>query len=160
LIRQSNVYGADGMIGPVFASPPPDEQGRMQVYPFTYYPSATQLGNATTIALEAGQERSGLELQVRLVPAVRVSRHLAGPDGPASIVGVHLVPQAATDVVDESAIETATTVTNASGDFTFLGVPAGQYTLKIARVPNNTRISVGTSISVGGTTMFSAPQDS
>jgi hypothetical protein len=160
LVRQSNVYGADGPMGTAFTSPPPDDQGHLLVYPFTYYPSATQLGNATTIVLEAGQERGGLELQARLVPAMRVSGHVTGPDGPAAMVGVRLVPQSATDVVDESAIEAATTVTNTGGDFTFLGVPAGQYTLKIARVPNNTRPSMGTSISVGGTTMFTAPTDS
>jgi hypothetical protein len=159
LIRTSNVYGADGPMGVAFTSPAPDDAGHVMVYPFTFYPTATSLGAATTFTVDAGQDRTGVDLQVHLVPGVRISGHVAGPDGPGATVGIRLVPQGAGQSADESAIEAARTTTDSAGDFTLLGVPAGQYTLKIARVPENTRPAVQTSVNVGGTTFFSSNQD-
>jgi hypothetical protein len=159
LIRSSNVYGMDGPVGTAFTSPPPDEAGHLLVYPFTYLPNATSLSGATTFSLESGQERTGMDVQVRLVPAIRVSGLVVGPDGPASMVGVRLVPQGAVDAADEAAIEAAKTVTTASGEFTFLGVPSGQYLLKIARVPDTTRPIQTTQVAVGNVIMFSGAAD-
>jgi hypothetical protein len=159
LIRSSNVFGAGGPLGVAFTSPAPDEAGHVLVYPFTYLPNATALGSASTFTIDSGQDRTGVDLQVHLVPGVRISGHVTGPDGPGATVGIRLVPQAASLVSDEAAIEAARTTTDAAGDFTLLGVPTGQYVLKIARVPENNRIATQTSVNVGGTTFFSANVD-
>jgi hypothetical protein len=160
LIRASNSYGGNGQTGPSFMSPPPDASGRLSVYPMTFYPGVTALSEAATFAVESGQDRAGTDLQTRLVPSVQVSGRIAGIDGPARMITVRLVAQSAADADNEDGIETARTVTDAAGEFTFLGVPSGSYVLKVARVPITTRPTTMTSVSVGGTTMYSVVDDS
>ena len=60
---------------------------------------------------------------------------MTGPAGPVPTIGVRLVPQSVTDATDERAFDAASTISDPSGAFTFLGVPAGAYVLKIGRVP-------------------------
>jgi hypothetical protein len=160
LVRASNSYGANGQTGPSFISPPPDANGRVSVYPMTFYPGVTSLSEAAPFTVESGQERAGTDLQVRLVPAVQISGRITGADGPAQMVTVRLVAQSAADADNEDGMETAKTVSNATGDFTFLGVPSGSYILKVVRVPNTTRPTTMTSVTVGGTTTMSIVDDS
>ena len=56
---------------------------------------------------------------------------LVGPEGPVPNVGIRLVPAGAESVATE--IDTAATISDSSGAFVFLGVPSGQYTLKVAK---------------------------
>jgi hypothetical protein len=160
LIRASNSYGATGPIGPSFLSPPPDASGRVSVYQMTFYPGATALSEAATFTVESGQDRAGTDMQTRLVPAVQVSGRVMGIEGPAPMIGVRLVAQSAADADNEGGMETARTVTNASGDFTFVGVPSGSYVLRVARVPITTRPTTMTSVTVGDRTMYSVVDDS
>lgn len=160
LIRESNSYGGEGQIGPSFMSPPPDASGRVSVYPMTFYPNVTALSEAATFTVESGQDRAGTDLQARLVPAVQISGQVVGIEGLAPMIAVRLIAQSATDADDENGFETARTVTNATGAFTFLGVPAGSYVVKVARVPNTTRPTTMTSVTVGTTTTFSTVDDS
>jgi hypothetical protein len=160
LVRNSNSYGADGQTGPSFTSPPPDASGRLSVYPMTFYSGTTALSEATTFTVESGQDRVGTDLQARLVRGVQVSGRIVSVDGPAPMVTVRLVAQNATDAVSESGIETATTVANAAGEFMFLGVPAGSYVLKVARVPNTTRPPMFQVVTVGGSQMMTVVDDS
>jgi hypothetical protein len=156
LVRNSNMIGIDGPVGTFFASPTPDESGHMLVYPFTYLPNVAALSSASVVHLEPGEERGDLNLQIQLVPAVRITGHVLAADGPGANVTVRLVPTTAADTGDEATLEAARAITNDAGDFTLLGVPAGQYVLKVARVPNTTRPSVTTQVRVGGLTMFSS----
>lgn len=160
LIRASNSYGSTGPIGPSFISPPPDASGRASVYPMTFYPGVTALSEATTFAVESGQDRAGTDLQVRLVPGVQISGRVAGADGPAPMITIRLVAQSAADADNEAGIETARTVSNANGDFTFLGVPPGSYILRVARVPVTTRPTTMTSVTVGTTTTYTTVDNS
>ena len=73
---------------------------------------------------------------------------------------IRLVAQSAVDGASESGLETATTISNATGEFTFLGVPAGSYVLRIARVPNTTRPTVFQTVTVGDRMMMSVVDDS
>ena len=160
LIRASNSYGGTGQMGPSFMSPPPDETGRVSVYPMTFYPNVTALSEAATFTVESGQDRGGTDLQVRLVRAVQISGRVVGMEGPAQLITVRLVAQSATDADNESSIETARTVTNAAGEFTFLGVPSGSYILRVVRVPITTRPTTMTSVTVGTMTTYSVVDDS
>jgi hypothetical protein len=160
LIRASNSYGGIGQLGPSFMSPPPDETGRASVYPMTFHPGVTALSEAATFGIESGQDRAGTDLQVRLVPGVKVSGRVVGAEGPAPMITVRLVAQSATDADNEGGIETAKTVSNAAGDFTFLGVPPGSYVVRVARVPVTTRPTTMTAVTVGTMTTYSVADDS
>ena len=109
--------------------------GRAVGYPATFHPGATAITGATTLTLEAGDDRSNVDIQLRPVPMVPVSGTLVGPDGPASHFGVHLVPAFAASTNLEHVYSTALTTTDATGAFSFAAVPPGQYVLKAWRRP-------------------------
>ena len=90
------------------------------------------------MTLGSGEERSGINLALKLVHTVRVSGLIVDPQGPATNLGVRLLPLGIDEFAAESGMEVATTATDASGAFTFLGVPSGQYTLKVLKAPRPT----------------------
>jgi len=71
-------------------------------------------------------------MQLKLMPTSRVSGTVVGPDGPIS-AGVSLV-SGTDDLSTDTNLETATTISDGTGRFTLLGVPSGQYTLRVSRV--------------------------
>jgi len=120
----------------VLIPPPPSPTGRMAVYPTTYFPAAATAGAATQITLEGGEERTGITIAVRPVPAVRVSGRVVAPDGSVPPpTTIRLVGAAMTDVITRGLVtgpeyvglETVTGLSDATGRFTLLGVPAGEY---------------------------------
>jgi hypothetical protein len=115
-------------------TPPPPSGGRLAVYPPTFYPSASNAAQATTITITSGEERTGIDLQLQPVPTGRISGTLTGPDGPASMVTVRLVPAGSEDVLLGDDIPAG--VTDRSGAFIFPAVPAGQYTLRAGLRPS------------------------
>jgi hypothetical protein len=115
--------------------PPPTEDGRVLAYPTVFYPSAPVATQATLLTLASGEDRVRIDLHLKLVPTVRVSGTVMGPEGPARNLGVKLYPAGVDEFASESGIETVSTATDGNGQFTFLGVTAGQYTLKVLRVP-------------------------
>lgn len=129
------------------------------VYPTAYYPAATTPNQASLIVVRSGEERSGIDLQIRPVRGVRVSGTLMGPEGPAATTGILLGPAGSDDALQP--LEVATTITDWNGAFTFPAVPAGQYLLRVVRVPRapvnldeTSRISAGPS---GTVTISSTP---
>jgi hypothetical protein len=117
-----------------YASPPPPASGPMQVYPTTFFPSTTTPGQATVVTLAAGQERTGVNLALNLVPAVRVSGTILGPAGPVG----GMVVRAVTGSVDEfaagtAAADVASATSDAHGHFQLIGVPTGRFTLVVGR---------------------------
>ena len=112
---------------------PPAGDGRLLAYQTMFYPSAASSAQATIVALHSGEERNGLNFQLRVVPTARVSGVIMGPDGPASNVGVRLTPTE--DFAADASIDAATTATKADGSFTFLGVPPGQYMARVVKQP-------------------------
>jgi hypothetical protein len=108
---------------------PTIQGGRVLAYPTLFFPSVMAATQATQVSLASGEDRSGVDFQLRAVPAVRVTGTLAGPSGPMANVTVRLVAAGSEDLA-ESGFDVATTSTTAEGTFTFLGVPAGQYTAK------------------------------
>ena len=109
-------------------TPPPPAGGRFFVYPPTFYPSTVSAAQATTVTIAAGEERTGIDLHLQPVPTGRISGTLSGPDGPASMVTVRLVPAGSEDVSLGADIPAG--VTDRSGAFLFPAVPPGQYTLR------------------------------
>jgi hypothetical protein len=111
--------------------PSPSSDGTMFVYPTQYFPAAMTAGQATTITLRSGEERADVDVQLRLLATSRVSGTVNGPSGPL-VVTMTLTPEASEPATD-TGLETATTLSDAAGRFTFLGVPPGQYQLRAIR---------------------------
>lgn len=120
--------GTGSTRGPV--APPPDASGRMTAYGPQYYGGATTSAQASIISLKAGEDRTGIDIQLKLVPAVRLSGRLIGPDGPVTFFGLSLLPASGNDMVSEGQAIFSRTTSDPAGTFTFLGIPAGEYVLK------------------------------
>jgi protocatechuate 3,4-dioxygenase beta subunit len=123
--------------------------GELLSYQTVFYPSGSGPSQASIIALGSGEERSA-NLQLRLVRTVRVSGSVSGPDGPAPRIVVRLVPADASDLATDNRFETATTMSDDGGRFTFLGVPSGQYTLKAQRTAAPPGLTTTQFVTAGG----------
>ena len=122
------------------AGPMPDPARPSLAYQTTFYPGATAAARARAVTVESGQERAGVDLQLSLAPALRVSGSVIGPTGPLAGTTVRLL-QASPDVVsglDDG--EVANAVTGPDGAFTMMGVPPGQF---VARVERQGRSGLG-----------------
>ena len=140
-----------------------DDRSHVFAFATTYYPAAPNSSDVTMLKLASGQDQSGVDLQLRLVRTVTVSGTVSAPDGPARNTGVRLIPISATGATSDVGLEAATTATDANGAFTFLGVPAGQYTLRVRRVPQPqldaaSRVTIMSS--TGGMTIMSSSSSS
>ena len=131
-------------------SPPPKPDGPLLVYQTTYFPNATNPSQAETISLAPGEDRLNADLSMRLATTVRVTGALVSPDGNGSNLGVKLVAADSKDAQFNSNYPAANTASDATGAFTFLGVPPGQYELQVTRIarpqvmagPNGTTTTV------------------
>lgn len=140
-INEGGTRVGDVSIGSSWSgAPPPDANGKLIVYPTLYYPTALTAAQAASITVKSAEERNGVDLQLRLVPAVTVTGTVTGPSGPAASVGIRLIPAdgSRSSIVRE--LDTAGALTRSDGTFTMHGVPAGQY---IARVVKEGRTPLG-----------------
>lgn len=126
-------------------APPFSADGRAYVYPTRFYPAASTAADAGIITLRSGEERTNVDLQLTPVPTSRVSGVVTGPDGPV-VAALSLVPDTE-DLSTSIGFETATTMSDASGRFTFIGVPPGRHHLR----------AVWISVPVGGGGSRGAP---
>lgn len=117
------------------ALPPPDGSGKLMAFAPVYYAASSTTTQASVITLKAGEERTGVDMTLKLVPAVKVSGIVTSPAGSASHLSLRLVPVSGVDFVSEGQAEYSRTITDPSGAFTFLGIPAGQYLLKCRMYP-------------------------
>jgi len=109
-------------------SPLPSGDGRIHVYPTRYYSSASTAAEAMVVTVQSGEERLGVDLQLMLVGSSRVSGIVTGPEGPM-VAALSLVPDSE-DLSTDTSLEIATTISDAAGRFTFLGVPEGRHRLR------------------------------
>lgn len=131
VFQQSNYLGASG----ANTAPAPGEDGRVLAYPSTFYPGVGTIAQATPITVASGDDRTRIDLQLKLLPSMRVSGVVMGPDGPVRNLGVRLLPVGADDFTSDTQVEAASSVSDANGVFTFLGITPGAYTLKVLRIP-------------------------
>jgi hypothetical protein len=100
------------------ALPPPDAGGRLMAFAPVYYVASTTTTQATVITLKAGEERTGVDMTLKLVPAVKVSGTATSPVGSASHLSLRLVPAGGSDFASEGQAEYSRTVTDPAGAFT------------------------------------------
>jgi hypothetical protein len=135
------VFGGTGVrIGDLLLSSPsggsaPTSDGRVFAYQSVYYPAATSLSQASLVTLRSGEERSGIDLQLRLAPTVRLSGVVTAAMGPIGSVSVRLTPASSDDGSGDLGVDTATAATRVDGSFTFLGVPPGQFIATVVKTP-------------------------
>jgi protocatechuate 3,4-dioxygenase beta subunit len=110
----------------------PTRQGPWMAYATTYLPAATTLSSATIVHAVSGRVQTLPDLQVRLLATYQVSGQVAAPEGPAAYYAAHLI---AADAADAPLFDAATAVTDATGAFTFFGVPPGQYLMRVVKTP-------------------------
>jgi hypothetical protein len=113
-------------LAPDGPTPPPPEDDRIRVYTAAFHPGPPSSLASATIALRAGEEREGIDLQLRPVPAVKVSGFLSGPADMIALRRVRLVP-AESELLDAGEPVTSTDL---RGRFVFPAVPAGDYSLR------------------------------
>jgi hypothetical protein len=88
----------------------------------TFYPATADIAQAARIAVRAGEERSGVDIQLQYVPLATISGTVRADAGwfPAQVKIVRM---------DDAASSAASlgTVADAEGRFAFRGIPPGQY---------------------------------
>lgn len=109
-------------------TPMPSADGHISVYPTRYYSAAATAAEAMLVTVQSGEERSAVDLQLVLVGTSIVSGVVTGPDGPM-VAALSLVPDS-DDLSTDAGFETATTLSDQAGRFTFLGVPQGRHLLR------------------------------
>jgi hypothetical protein len=114
--------------------PPAEAGGPTTGYATVYYPGTTQASAATTVTVGVGEERSGIDLQMQLVPTSGVTGVVMGPEGP--------YPGASVQLIDHSQLPgmgVRSARTGADGRFSFAALPPGQYTLLARGAPRGAR---------------------
>jgi protocatechuate 3,4-dioxygenase beta subunit len=112
-----------------------DGTGRWRAYATTYYPGTLTASMADPITIGSGEDRTGVDLVMRYVPTSSVSGVVNGPGGPGAQYALRLVPSETGEWSADQ--EIATAVSDASGAFTFLAVPAGRYVIQTLKVPRD-----------------------
>ncbi len=107
------------------------EREQSTAYAPVYYPGTASPAEAQSIALAAGEERGGVDFQLRLVATTRVSGIVTGPTGaPPAGTTVALVPASAAGVPNIPGLGNNTARVGAEGRFTFNSVTPGDYVLQ------------------------------
>lgn len=120
-----------------YLTPPPAVNGRAQTYPMTFHPNVLTAAAAVPIELGAAEERRGVDIALRPVPAARVAGRVDGPPDQIAGLLLRLVPAGLEELGVGS--EAATTFVGADGRFMFLNVPAGSYVIDTRRAVTELR---------------------
>jgi hypothetical protein len=136
---------------------PPIAAGRIFVYPTVFYPAATSPSTASIISLGPGDERSTIDFQLRPVVTSRVSGVLTGPNGPEALTAIDLIPASFDTLQRDYDFAAASTTTDGTGAFVFLGVPPGAYEVRALKIPPRptSNSSFTTVIQTGTSTIMS-----
>ena len=119
-------------------------RGRAVAYAPVYYPTTTDAGGAAPVPLAAGEERTGIDIGLRIVPVSRLAGSIVDGGGqPIPVASVTLYPRrreqsSAADLLVSSGAVTLPRATMTPGAFSIGGVAPGEYTL-VARTGSGQR---------------------
>jgi hypothetical protein len=87
------------------------------------------------VAVSSGEEKSGIDLSVRPVAARRVTGRVVGPDGPVAGMALRLISpdNDLSGVIWSISADAPQALTDAKGNFTFIGVAPGPYVVRVLR---------------------------
>jgi protocatechuate 3,4-dioxygenase beta subunit len=100
------------------ATGPPPATG----FASAFYPGTRDVSGAMSVSVGVGEERSGIDFHLQLVPIGRISGLVTGPDGPVAGVEVQLA-----DRGQPAGVGVRSARAGKDGVFTFNGVAPGQY---------------------------------
>jgi hypothetical protein len=107
----------------------------LRTYAPAFYPNSATIARASRVAVAPGDEKTGIDIQVPLVRATRVSGAVVGAQGPVLAQSMRLVPDA--DAEAGAALFTLQPMlVQPDGRFDFATVPPGQYRLVVVHRPN------------------------
>ncbi len=100
-------------------------------YAPAFYPGTTSFSQAAAVSVGTGEEKTGIDVALQLVPLARLSARVMGPDGqPPAMTQGRLVPQTQVPGVSLFGLESGT-IFNVVTDGTIRinSIPPGEYTL-------------------------------
>jgi Carboxypeptidase regulatory-like domain len=118
----------------------PDGQS-VKVTSTVWYPSGANASEALLVTVGPGDERTGVDVRLKTAKGVRVSGVVLGPDGPVPHLALRLVTAgndvASAEVASSIALSliSASSVSDATGAFMFLGVAPGPYIIRALTTP-------------------------
>ena len=131
--------------------PPPRRDGRAMTYPTAFHPVGSSVAEAIPVDIKFGEDRSGIDIALTPVPAVRVSGVVDAPPEVFGGLTLRLLPAGLENL--GLGAEAATALVGADGSFSFVNVPAGTYVLDAPRRFNEFTFSAG-SLSGGSSVGF------
>jgi uncharacterized protein (DUF2141 family) len=101
-------------------------------YAPVFHPGVTDLGMASTVALGLGEERTGVDVTVQLVPMATITGTVTSPAGALpQFVSVHLMTAGSnTEMLVGAGLRGTSASPGPDGRFTFPAVAPGTYTVK------------------------------
>ena len=101
-------------------------------YATVYHPSVVDLAQASTVSIGAGEERAGVDVVVRRIPAARIRGTVRVLEGmtPADVAVELRVAGPAGEVLRSLSMRDTKAPVQPDGSFEFVGVVPGSYTLR------------------------------
>ena len=104
----------------------------------TFYPNSPTISRATRVAVAAGEEKTGVDIDVAVVRAARVSGTVVGSPSPVVAPALRLVP-AGENTEGGAITQMSPVLMQPDGRFDFAGVAPGQYVLRAMTLVNAAR---------------------
>jgi hypothetical protein len=100
----------------------------LRAYAPTFYPNSASVARAMKIAVAAGEDKAGIDINVPLVRATRVSGQILGAPGPMQAFALRLIPESDAEF-GQQIFSIPPMLVQPDGRFDFTTVPPGQYRL-------------------------------
>ena len=118
--------------------PPVESDGTgVRFFPSVYHPASLQMSSAAIVSVRSGEEKSGIDVQMRPMVARRISGRITNAAGAVPGIALRLVAQDPTVARTSPAtlIDTPQALADGNGEFVFVGVVPGSYNLVAIRAP-------------------------